>query len=390
MRSLKGLITLMVAVVLVSCGGETNTPLPAAPTPVPVSDSYNITGTVRDQAGNPVEGASVNVGRIFSKTGPRVSTTTNAAGRFAGTLPPGTYDYHAAHPGFEDLSGNGVVVAANTTLDLNLRPGIILSGNVIEAGVGRVDGAKVEIVDGPNAGRSMLTGGPGSMSYSFVYLLPGEFTVRVSKDGYEPVEQRVNAAVTTNADFTLKWAYGSCLRAVTPVVFPAFASSGGEGSIAVEASGSWTAVADNAWIQVTAPAARSGSATVAFRILPQPTGTIETRKGAVMVRCGTSAGQNVWVEQTPDCQVRLQRTGDTPETFTAAGGVGMLRAEVGVAYCRWTYSSLSSWIHTAGISSWPGTPPADLAFVVSPNTTGASRTGQVKVGETIWQVTQQP
>lgn len=392
MRSLKAFITLTVAVGLISCGSETGTPSPVAPTPVPVTDSYNVAGTVRDQAGNPVEGASVFVGWLFSKTGPRVVATTNAAGRFAGTLPAGSYDYRASRPGFEDLSGRGVVVAADTTLDLNLRPGIILSGNVIEAGVGRLDGAKVEVIDGPNAGRSMLTGGPGSMSYSFVYLLPGEFTVRVSKEGYEPVEQRVSAAVNTNADFSMKWAYGSCLRSVTPVVFPAFASSGGDGVATVEVQDgrSWTAVADNPWIEITAPSARTGTGTVAFKILPQPAGATATRKGAVMVRCGTSAGQNIWVEQTPDCQVRLQRTGETPETFTAAGGVGMLRAEVGVPNCIWTFSSMSDWIHTAGISSWPGNPPADLAFVVRPNTTGASRTGQLKVGETLWQVTQHP
>ena len=199
-------------------------------------------------------------------------------------------------------------------------------------------------------------------------------------------------AVNTNADFSMKWAYGSCLRSVTPVVFPAFASSGGDGVATVEVQDgrSWTAVADNPWIAITTPSARTGTGTVAFKILPQSAGATATRKGALMVRCGTSAGQNIWVEQTPACQVRLQRAGDTPETFTAAGGVGMLRAEVGVPNCIWTFSSMSDWIHTAGISSWPGTPPADLAFVVTQNTTGASRTGQLRVGETIWQVTQRP
>lgn len=392
MRLLKASIALTAAAALISCGSNGDDRSPVAPTPVPVSDSYSITGTVSDQAGNPVEGASVSVGRLFSKTGPRVAATTNSAGRFAGTLPAGTYEYRASRPGFEDLSGSDVVVAADTTLNLSLRPGIILSGNVIEAGVGRLDGAKVEVVDGPNAGRSMLTGGPGSMSYSFVYLLPSEFTVRVSKDGYETVEQRVSAAISTSADFAMKWAYGSCLRSVAPVVFPAFASSGGDGSVAVEVNDgrSWTAVADNPWIQLTTPAARTGTAAVGFRIVPQPAGAVETRKGAVMIRCGTSGGQNVWLEQTPDCQVRLQRAGETPETFTAAGGTGMLRAEVGVPSCNWNFISLSEWVTTAGISSWRGTPPTDLAFVVRPNTTGASRTGQVKVGETVYQVIQQP
>jgi hypothetical protein len=106
----------------------------------------------------------------------------------------------------------------------------------------------------------------------------------------------------------------------------------------------------------------------------------------VMIRCSSSEGQNVWISQNPDCQVRLDAAADSPETFSAAGGVGHLGVQTGTPGCHWNARSHADWMNIVGVSDWRGN--LDVHFVVKANPTGVTRTGLIVVGETIWQVTQ--
>ena len=376
------------SLLLLSCGGS-DTKTAAAPSPVTPTPTYTVSGTVRDDAGAPLADARVAGGALYSKTGPVFVTQSDAAGQYRGSLPGGTYYQLSVNkPGFETFSLNELSVSGDTIVDVTLRPGVSVLGKVRELGVDVLDDVKVEVVSGPNAGRSTLTGHPIAGQYFLDHLLPGELRMRASKEGYEPVEQVVDATVNTTLDFTLKWAYGSCLRSVLPVFFDGYPSAGGSETVSVDvnAGRSWTAVPDAPWIERVSPAAQTGPGRVAFRVLPHPVGATEPRKGAMMIRCSSSEGQNVWILQKPDCQVRLQAFADSPATFTAAGGVGHLRVQTGTPGCHWTARSQSDWISTVGVNDWKG--DLEVSFVVRENPTGVGRTGQIVVGETVWQVNQ--
>jgi hypothetical protein len=105
-----------------------------------------------------------------------------------------------------------------------------------------------------------------------------------------------------------------------------------------------------------------------------------------MIRCSSSGGQNVWISQNPDCQVRLQAAPDSPETFSAAGGVGHLWVQTGTPGCHWNARSQADWMHIVGVNDWRGN--LEVRFVVKENPTRVGRTGLIVVGETSWQVTQ--
>jgi len=234
------------------------------------------------------------------------------------------------------------------------------------------------------------TGPPGVTGAYSLHVLPGDYRIRVSKDGYETVERTVSAlADVGSVDFTLKWAYGNCLQSVTPVLFDGYASAGGDESVAVNVHDDklWAATPDQPWMEVTSPSPQRGSSRVSVRILPHPAGATEPRSGAIMIRCSALEGQNVWVTQHPDCQARLTPHADTPAVFPPSGGVGRLRITTGVAGCRWKSSSTVDWIHSVGVSSWSGSFDS-VSFVVKENTTGVTRTGSFIAGEQVWTVTQ--
>jgi hypothetical protein len=351
---------------------------------------YQVSGTVRDGDGAPVPGASVFVGVLSKWPAPRFSTTTDAAGAFHGELPAGSYRANITKPGYDDVFRE-VSVAGDTTLNLTLLVGIDVSGNVSELGVGPLNDAIVEIISGPNAGQSTMTGRAIPGRYSLQLVRPGEFTLRVRKNGYEPVQRTVQAAVDIyDVDFSLKWAYGACLQSVAPVTFDPYPSAGGTQSVTVSAAAgrTWTATPDSPWLEVLSPAAQTGSGQVTFRVLPNPAGATAPRRGALMIRCSASEGQNVWVNQIPPCNIRLESAPDSPAVFGPSGGIGHLLLHVGTPGCQWKYTSQTEWIRTTGISSWSGDLSSGVYFVVGENPTGIERTGTVIVGETAWQVRQ--
>ena len=381
---------------LTSCGGNevgsSASPSPVVPTPTPPgapATTYTVSGTVVDGDGKPVEGATVFVGVPDPRRGGATfSTTTDAQGRFRGALPSGSfYSFQVSKPGYESVSRMGVSVSGDTVLDVTLNVGIRIFGNVTEAGVvGPLDDVTIEVLSGPSAGRSALTGQPPG-KYLLEHVLPGEFTLRARKTGYDPVEQTVRATTDTFIDFSLKWAYGTCLQSVTPVTFDPYPSAGGTETVTVRANAgrSWAVTADS-WIEIHTSATATGSGPVVFRVLAN--GSPLPRRGAVMIRCGASEGQNVWITQNAACRLSLESAPDSPAVFDSAGGIGHLLLHVDAPACRWSFRSQTDWIHTTGITDWTGDVLGGVSFAVSPNGTGMERVGTVVVGETAWQVRQ--
>jgi hypothetical protein len=366
-------------------------PGPSVPAP-PVL--YNISGTIRDDLGHAVEGASVSIGFLGAKTGPLLSATTAADGSFRGRIgPSSSYELSVLKPGYLRLLQYPFAVSGDASVDLTLQRGVMISGVVSEAGVdprvAAVTGATVEIVSGQSAGQSTTTGPPGVEGSYVLTTLPGTVTVRATKSGYDAVENTVTALADTRVNLEMHWAYGSCLQSVTPVLFDGYGAKGGIESFNVTATAgrSWTATPDSPWIELVSRAIQVGSNQVTFRIAPNPAGATERRKGAVMIRCSASEGQNVWIFQVPDCQVRLTPT-TVPDPFPSEGGTGFVAIHTGVAACHWEASTDADWLHVVGVQNWSGDFP-NAAFLVTPNTSGAPRAAHFIVNEVPMDVRQQ-
>jgi hypothetical protein len=387
---MKGLVLCGLSLVLIGCGPDTRArPTPPAPptSPSPTPLRYSLSGTVRDDTGAPLQGVSVYIGQD-PRRGGTGGSQTDAPGRyFISGLAGGAQRYNVSKPGYVHLSGT-VNIGEELVKDFAMRPGVMVGGRTNEAGVGPLGGVTVAVTSGPNAGLETTSTSWGV--YSFGPIAPGEFTIRASKAGYDSVERTVHATVDAYAnDFTLKWSYGTCLTLVTPVLIDRFPSAGGTATVTVDANRdrSWTSTTGNTWIEVTSGATGAGPGTVQFRVLPHALGALETRSDAVTIRCSATEAQNVWVNQLPNCETKLEWAAGSPQVFPAAGGTGRVLVKNGVTGCRSQDVSEADWIILVGAGSYM---TSEVNFIVRPNTTGAARTGVVVAGETRWAVAQQP
>jgi Carboxypeptidase regulatory-like domain len=370
----------------VACSSSPSTPTAALASP---STFYSISGVVHDDAGLPVADARLSIGGPGVKTGPALDTRTLADGTFRGRVSPSTgYEIIITKPGYLQILQFPVTVSADTVYDFTMHVGVVLIGVVTEVGVGGLAGATVEIASGPDAGDSTTTGPPGVEGSFRLQTLPGTFTVRAKKSGYDTVEQTITTLTDVSMNFQMHWSYGSCLQSVSPVLFDAYAATGGVETISVGAAAgrAWTAVADSPWIAIERTA-QNGPGDVRFRVAPYPIGATQRRKGAVMIRCSASEGQNVWVNQIPNCQVQLTPI-DVPAPFPAEGGIGRVAIHTGVPNCQWESRTDADWLRTTGVQSWPGD-FSEGAFFVTPNTTGRARTAHFIVGDAAITVNQQ-
>lgn len=370
-----------------ACGGDNRSPI--ATTPTPAADArFTISGTVRDVTGAAIADAFVIGGILYTKSpnGIFINTKTDSAGRYRGEMPSGKWTLSVSKAGYLG-SAKDLLVDGDKVTDLTLR--LLVGGTVAEAGIGALDGATVAFVSGPNTGLTFSTHPVGTQNYSFIDILPGESTIRASKPGYDSVEQAVNLPVADSVNFTLKWSYGTCLRTVEPVLFDFFPSGGGPGSasVTVNSNRTWSALPDVPWIEINQSTSGSGRAN--FRVAPQPPGAVLERRGAVMIRCSATEGQNVWISQTPGCQIQLTAASDMPSSFPPSLGTGHLLLHAGVPGCHWIARSDVDWIHSVGINDGAGDSPPDVRFLVSSNPSGQPRAGSFIVGETVWRVTQQ-
>lgn len=165
-----------------------STPVPPSPppsTPGPAPQTYTLAGIVRaTPLDETVAGASIEAmhgGRLVA------SATTDGGGSYTLTgLIAQEYVLSLSKVGYNARTSD-VIIAADTTRDFVMdRNRVTLTGVARDAppcsGLA-IDSALVQVLDGPDAGKSSLTDRAG-FEYAVAGVAWGTFRVRASRDGY--------------------------------------------------------------------------------------------------------------------------------------------------------------------------------------------------------------
>jgi hypothetical protein len=200
-RVLRRLECAIVALGLISCGGggggTPTTPTPPAPTVSGVSvtgpeaaakpgESAQFTATVTMS-----DGASQNVTAQSSWQSTSIAVATVNTGGTVLAVAPGEADITAA---YQSVSGRLKITVIPRTANL--------CGVVRETGAGGLRDARVEVRDGPNAGR--VTASDNGGNYCLSSLEAGNFTLRASLNAYDAVEQFVALGDNMVVDLSLR------------------------------------------------------------------------------------------------------------------------------------------------------------------------------------------
>jgi large repetitive protein len=158
-------------------------------------------------------------------------------------------------------------------------------------------------------------------------------------------------------------------------------SAGGPAAIGVvsPAGCSWTAVSSASWLSVTSNASSSGTANVGFST--EPNTTAADRTGTLSI-----AGIVFPVTQAAaSCTITLGAPSFAAGEF---GGASAFNYTTSASGCVHAVQSYASWITVTGntYSASAGT----VNFSIAPNTFAATRSGEIRVGDVSFTVTQAP
>jgi Carboxypeptidase regulatory-like domain/Putative binding domain, N-terminal len=270
-----------------------------------------------------------------------------------------------------------------------------------------VAGGTVQILDGPNAGKTSLTDAGGA--YSLSGLISGSFMLRATASGYDPREQGVTIARDMALDLKLRPISGPTpppapppLPAPSPPDPCAYTATPNQtGAVVIDYNGgnlsatitrtagtcSWQAISDVSWLTFPSGASGNGSATLTYSVASNP--SLNPRIGNVTVSwTGGSAQIRVGQGNHPDweCFVGLIKGSQDFDNVPSAGG--QLTASVSVfatpqpwsPQCSATTSSNVSWISGGGsvTGGGPNNGNATFTFTVAPNPSpGTPRTGSI-------------
>ena len=156
-------------------------------------------------------------------------------------------------------------------------------------------------------------------------------------------------------------------------------AAGGEGSVGVTSnlvSCEWTAVANDAWITVTAGASGTGAGSVTF--------TVAGNGGEARTGTLTIGGQAFTVEQgAPPCAFQLS-AGSL--SLPAAGGETDVDVISNLASCAWTATADAAWIVVASGASGTG---SGTVHLVVPANAGEARSGAATIAGISFTVNQE-
>lgn len=197
---------LLVLGVSARCGGSPSNPTPPTTTTssVPSVTSVGVSGGGQPTPGqtaqftataNLSDGTTQNVTQqaMWESSNPAVATVSSSG--LVSFVAAGDVDIRATY--------RSVTGSTRITVSPAPRPRYRLSGVLTDMINGRgVDQARVEVVSGLNAGRSVTT--PVDGSYEFSDLVEDSFTVRFSSPFYETADRSVNLTTDTVVDVVMK------------------------------------------------------------------------------------------------------------------------------------------------------------------------------------------
>jgi hypothetical protein len=200
--------TRILAALIVSClaaGCGKDSPSPTSPTPnAPTVSSVAVTGCQQAQGFQCVATATLSSGATQNVTASAQWTSTNIAVatiNAAGVLAPlqsGQTDIRATYQGVSGTASLNVTINSQAAT-------YTLQGVVSQSAPSTstpVAGARVEVVDGPNAGRTVQTDGNGF--YALTGLATGAFTLRTTHPDYQSTDRPVSVSRDTTLNVTLR------------------------------------------------------------------------------------------------------------------------------------------------------------------------------------------
>jgi hypothetical protein len=246
----------------------------------------SVSGIVTNTAGAAI------VGAVVSYSGSSTTATTNSAGSYTLTVPPGTYSVTASASGFLVFTQRNVTVASNSTTTVNfaLTQSGTISGTVTSSTGAAIANATVSYSGGSATANTNASGG-----YT-LNVAPGTYSVTASAVGYQSSTQSnvtVTIGTTTTATFSLVQLIGTISGTVTNSAGAAISGatvsySGGSTTATTNSSGGYSLSVVPGTYSVTATASgyqsttqsnvtvSSGNATTANFTLVQSVGTAMT------------------------------------------------------------------------------------------------------------------
>ena len=216
----------------------------------------------------------------------------------------------------------------------------------------------------------------GKIRYDFsaqlaAWQLPGgDYEARVSAVGPE------GAALSGPSNpFSFTTDVSPCTFSLNASKVTAPASGGTYGVDVVTGSGcEWAVASALPWVDLWTGGG-SGSGTLAFEVVPNPSTT--SRSGAIEI-----AGQFLTVSQAAGVEACSYGVTPTVFSFSAASGSGQVSVTTSGALCAWTVVSSQSWLVPAVKG---GSGVARFSFAIKPNNGITNRQATLTVGP--WAVT---
>jgi len=168
-----------------------------------------------------------------------------------------------------------------------------------------------------------------------------------------------------------------CTTTISPTSISAPSSlTNGTVNVTSPTGCAWTAASTASWITITSGTAGAGPGTVSYTIAGNPATTART--GSLLV-----GGQTFNISQSGgSCTIGFN---PSSTSVAAAGGAESVDVTAGNG-CSWTATASQSWIVIS--SGGSGTGPGTVNFTVAANSSTLTRTANISVGTTVFQITQ--
>jgi hypothetical protein len=290
---------------------------------------------------------------------------------------------------YSDTTSTGMV--ANGTGDVPPLgpappPRYTLTGMISDPAGAGITNARVEVLNGDNAGNATTTNANGA--YTLTDLLGGTFRVRASAPGYTTGEQNVTVPDVPRADFTLPRSPTTSACAYTLSATGRINVSFGPGQFGVtvtRTSGdcSWQATTDAGWLT---PISATGNGTSNVTYTYASNTSFVGRLATITFTWNGGTAQ-LQVVQDPEpasfCVVTVSVNGQNPlNNVPAAGGSYTLNitpvAGMPPGLCSSWSASVAGPLTIVTSSSGPGL-PATVNFTVSANPGPPARSGLITV-----------